>query len=201
MPLTSKQARFVDEYMVDMNATQAAIRAGYSAKTAGDIGRQLLRKTPVAVAIAERQRVLSERSGITAERVIDELAKIGFSDIRKLVKWRSNATVVGEDPDTGAEQMRAFNEVEIVDSSQIDDRTAAAISEVSQSKEGTLRVKLYDKQAALVSLGKHLGLFKEKVEVTGKDGGPIEVEEVSARELVEGRIARLAARKGQGEGS
>jgi len=196
MPLTDKQARFVDEYMVNMNATQAAIRAGYSAKTAGDIGRQLLRKTLVAVAISERQRALSERTGVTAERVIEELSKIGFSDIRNVVRWGEAVAV--KDPDTG--EVTIANGVALVASDQLTAEAAACISEVSQGQSG-LKVKLHDKRAALVDLGKHLGLFKDRVEHTGKDGGPIEVEEVNARELVTSRIARLTARSGQGGGS
>lgn len=175
MSLTAKQARFVDEYMVDLNATQAAIRAGYSAKTAGDIGRQLLRKTPVAVAIAERQRAISERTGVTAERVIEELAKIGFSDIRKVVTWGDAVAIT--DPDTG--DVTIANGVALVAADDLDDGAAACIAEVSQAKDGALKVKLHDKRAALVDLGKHLGLFKDKVEVTGKDGGPIETREMT----------------------
>jgi len=196
MSLTAKQARFVEEYMIDLNATQAAIRSGYSAKTAGDIGRQLLRKTPVALAISERKRALSERTGVTAERIIEELAKIGFSDIRNVVRWGEAVAV--KDPDTG--EVTIANGVALVDSDQLTPAAAACIAEVSQGQSG-LKVKLHDKRAALVDLGKHLGLFKERVEHTGKDGGPIEVEEVSARELVTSRIARLTARSGQGESS
>jgi phage terminase small subunit len=63
----------------------------------------------------------------------------------------------------------------LVDSNRIDDETAGAISEISQSKDGALKVKLHDKQAALVNLGRHLGMFPTKVELTGKGGGPVEV--------------------------
>ncbi|WP_332116057.1 terminase small subunit [Azorhizobium caulinodans] len=153
--LTDKQARFVEEYMIDLNATQAAIRSGYSAKTAADIGRQLLRKTPVALAIAERQRALSEQTGVTAERIIEELAKIAFYDIRKAVRW-------GRAPD-GEEAYP----VELVPSEQIDDATAAAVAEVSLTQSG-VKIKMHDKRAALVDLGKHLGMFKERVEHSGE---------------------------------
>lgn len=167
MPLTDKQARFVEEYMVDLNATQAAIRSGYSARTAADIGRQLLRKTPVAVAIAERQTALSERTGVTAERVIAELAKIAFCDIRKAVRWGSVPSGEGSG---GAYP------VELVPSESIDDDTAAAVSEVSLTQTG-VKIKMHDKRAALVDLGKHLGMFRERVEHTGADGGPIRMEQ------------------------
>ena len=167
MSLTAKQARFVDEYMVDLNATQAAIRAGYSAKTAADIGRQLLRKTPVAGAIAERQRAVSERTGVTAERVIEELAKIGFANMKDYMR-------VGVDGDP------------YLDFSALTRDQAAALSEVTVEdfKDGRgedardvrrVKFKLHDKRAALVDLGKHLGLFKDKVELTGPNGDPLRV--------------------------
>ena len=170
--LTAKQARFVDEYMVDLNATQAAIRSGYSPKTAGDIGRQLLRKTPVAIAIAERQRAVSERTGVTVERVISELAKIGFSDIRNVVNWGDAVGV--KDPETG--EVLITNGVALIPASDLNEDAAACIAEISQTREGVMKVKLHDKRAALVDLGKHLGMFKDTVELTGKDGGPIQTE-------------------------
>lgn len=195
MSLTDKQARFVDEYMVDLNATQAAIRAGYSAKTAADIGRQLLRKTPVAVAIAERQRALSERTGVTAERVIEELAKIGFANMLDYMRSNPNG-----DP--------------YLDFSQITREQAAALAEVTVEdfKDGRgedardvrrVKFKLHDKRAALVDLGKHLGLFKEKVEVTGKDGGAVEVQVDAAFAELVGALegaARARASRPRGEG-
>ena len=159
MTLTAKQARFVDEYMVDLNATQAAIRSGYSAKTASDIGRQLLRKSPVAGAIAERQRALSERTGVTAERIIEELAKLGFSNMLDYITIGSNG-----DP--------------FVDLSKLNRDQAAAIAEVTVEdfRDGRgedardvrrVKFKLHDKRAPLVDLGKHLGMFKEQVEMSG----------------------------------
>jgi phage terminase small subunit len=171
MSLTNRQQRFVDEYLIDLNATQAARRAGY--RSAEVEGCRLLKNAKVAHAVAKAQAERAERTGVTADRVISELAKIGFSDIRKAIKWRSNVTVVGTDPDTNAEQLRAFNEVAIVDSNDIDDETAAAIAEISQTDKGGLKVKLHDKRAALVDLGKHLGLFKERVEHTGAEGAPL----------------------------
>jgi len=193
MALTNKQARFVEEYMVDLNATQAAIRAGYSAKTAADIGRQALRKTPVALAIAERQRAISERTGVTAERVIEELAKIGFANMQDYMRANADGDPYLDFSNLTRDQAAALAEVTVEDFKDGRGEDARDVRRV--------KFKLHDKRAALVDLGKHLGLFKERVEHTGKDGGPIEVEEVSARELVTSRIARLTARSGQGEGS
>lgn len=79
MSLTPKQARFVEEYLIDLNATQAAIRAGYSKKTAGQIGDQNLKKLHISKSIQEAQAKRSERTEITQDRVLQELARIAFS--------------------------------------------------------------------------------------------------------------------------
>ena len=76
MALTAKQAAFVQEYLVDLNATQAAIRAGYSAKRAGEIGYQLLQKTPIQEAIKAAMGERGERTHITQDFVLSELYKI-----------------------------------------------------------------------------------------------------------------------------
>ena len=78
MALTEKQQRFVDEYLIDLNATQAAIRAGYSVKTADKQGWQLLEKTRIAEAISEKMAERSRRTGVNQDRVVMELAKIAF---------------------------------------------------------------------------------------------------------------------------
>jgi phage terminase small subunit len=172
MSLTPKQQRFVEEYLIDLNATQAAIRAGYSSKTAMEQGYQLLRKTSVAGAIAEAQAELARRTEITQEKVLAELAKIGFADMRKLLRWTGNLPKMDETTaeQTGEVEISVANFVQLFDSDQLDDDIAAAISEISQTKDGALKVKLHDKQAALVAIGRHLGMFKDKIEHTGKDG-------------------------------
>lgn len=78
--LTAKQQRFVEEYLVDLNATQAAIRAGYKAKTAAVIGSENLKKPYVKAEIQKRQQEKSNKTGITQERVLNELAKVAFAD-------------------------------------------------------------------------------------------------------------------------
>lgn len=85
MALTAKQQRFVDEYLIDLNATQAAIRASYSKKTARQIADQNLSKLDIKAAIEKRMQSRSDRTGITQDKVLRKLAKIGFSDIRKVV--------------------------------------------------------------------------------------------------------------------
>lgn len=85
MRLTPKQQRFIEEYPVDLNATQAAIRSGYSRKTAFVIGYENLRKPHIKAAIEKKLTALSRKAGITAERVLNELAIIAFSNIFDLI--------------------------------------------------------------------------------------------------------------------
>lgn len=191
MSLTAKQQRFVKEYLVDLNATQAAVRAGYSAKTAAEIGAENLRKPQIAEEVTKRQGKISERLEITQEMVVAELAKIGFSDIRKAVKWFSQSNVAFADSEMegeledGTVRVAVANQVELISSDDIDDQTAAAIAEVSMNAQGGLKVKFHDKQTALVNLGKHLGMFKETVKVEGLEDLAAAI--ADARQRVEGR--------------
>lgn len=160
--LTPKQQRFVDEYLVDLNATQAAIRAGYSPKTAGQIGERLLKKVEIQQALAKRMKAREQRTEVTQDRVVKELAKVAFGDPRNVMTWGPGG-------------------VKLKDSAELTDDEAAFVSEVSETTTehgGSLKLKTNDKLKALELLGKHLGMFKEKVEVTGKDGGPVESQTV-----------------------
>lgn len=161
--INARQARFVDEYLIDLNATQAAIRAGYSQKTAEQLGFQLLQKTLVQAAIAKRMKDREKRTEITQDRVLREFAKLGFADIRNAVTWGETQIRVIDSEDGATE---VYHGIALKASSEIDDDTAAAIAEVSQSAQG-IKVKLHDKRAALVDIGKHLGMFKEKLELSG----------------------------------
>jgi len=169
--VTPKQKRFIDEYLIDLNATQAAIRAGYSSKTASVIGDENLRKPYIQAELSARMKDREKRTEITQDRVLNELAKIGFADIRKAVQWGDGLSV--QDPESG--EIVISNGVSLIGSEQIDNDTAAAISEISQTAQG-LKIKMHDKKGALVDIGRHLGMFKDKVELTGKDGGPVIVE-------------------------
>jgi len=160
MAMTDQKRRFVDAYLVDPNGTKAAIAAGYSPKTAAAQASRLLKDVDVAAAIERGRKLLAVRSGITPEMVLAELAKLGFSDIRQIIQWRANVQQMAEDPDTGEPVLQVNNEVVITDSAKLSPEAAAAIAEVSQSKDGTLRVKMHDKLAALVKIGQHLGMFR-----------------------------------------
>lgn len=174
--LTPKQQRFVEEYLVDLNATQAAIRAGYSPKTAGQIGEKLLKKAEIREALAERMKARQQRTEVTQDRVVKELAKIAFGDPRNVMTWGPSG-------------------VTLKASAELTDDEAAFVSEVSETTTehgGSLKLKTNDKLKALELLGRHLGMFKEKVEVTGKDGGPVESKTVTVDDAaIEAAVARL----------
>lgn len=145
--MTKKQKRFVEEYLIDLNATQAAIRAGYSPKTAKDIGCENLAKPNISDAIDKAMAERSRRTGINQDRILLELARIGLAKITDVV-----------DPDTGKIRPDASE----------DDLACIQSIKIKPNEFGTEReVKLYDKKSALVDLGKHLGLFKDKVELGG----------------------------------
>jgi len=176
--LTPKQQRFVDEYLIDLNATQAAIRAGYSAKTANEQAARLLAKASVQAAIAERQQALREKTEVTQEMVIRELAKIAFGDQRRVMAWGPDG-------------------VKLRPSTELTPDEAAAVAEVSETVTaagGTLKLKTHDKVGALKLLGEHLGMFKQKVELTGKDGGPVETRE--ERDLTDDELSAELKRRG-----
>lgn len=165
MALNLKQRRFVDEYLIDLNATQAAIRAGYSGKTAQEQASRLLSNVMVQDELSKRIAEREKRTEITQDAVLRELAKIGFADIRKAVKWGDGIAVLDED----SGDMVAVNGVALVGSEHIDDDTAASISEISQTAQG-IKIKMHDKRAALVDIGRHLGMFKDKVDMTLQGG-------------------------------
>lgn len=158
MALTAKQQRFVDEYLIDLNATQAAIRAGYSEKTARSISNENLTKPDIQAAIEKGMQARSGRVEITQDMVLRELAKIGFSDIRKVVRWGETQVRMIDGEDDGPEDMVPYHGLALIDSTEIDDNIAGAIAEVSQTRDG-LKVKLHDKKGALVDIGRHLGMF------------------------------------------
>jgi phage terminase small subunit len=163
--LTPKQAQFVAEYLVDLNATQAAIRAGYSARNADKIGPELLGKTRVAAAIREAQDAREKRTTVTADRVVAELAKLAFSNIEDFTQLVGGERV----PDMSRatrDQLAAV--AEIVVDEYVDGRGEGA-RDVKR-----VRFKLADKRAALVDLGRHLGMFVDRHEHSGPAGGPIE---------------------------
>jgi phage terminase small subunit len=176
MKLTAKQQAFIREYLVDFNATQAAIRAGYSKKTAQVISTENLSKPIIQEAIQKEIKKRNDRIEVTQEMVINELAKIAFSNMGKLAQWTASGVSFIPSEDLTADEIA----------------TVAEVSETTTMTGGSLKIKQYDKIKALDLLGKHLGMFTQKVEVTGKDGQPININTIDAGD-VRSRLLSVAA--------
>lgn len=153
MALRGKQQRFVDEYLVDRNATQAAIRAGYSAKTAYSIGEENLRKPEVKKAIEIGEAELAERTKITQDMVMKELAKIGFSNMLDYITITDGGNPITDFSALTPDQAAAISEI------TVEEYTEGRGDDARNVKR--TKFKLSDKRAALVNMGKHLGMFKD----------------------------------------
>jgi phage terminase small subunit len=162
--LSPKQAKFVSEYLIDLNATQAAIRAGYSAKTADVQGPRLLGNVGVAAAIQEAQGRVEAKAEITQARVLTELALLAFSDLTHYVVDDNGDVKLAEGAPDGA--MRALQSIK----RKITSRKVGDEWETTRDVE----IRLWDKPGPLKLAGRHVGLFADKVELTGPNGGPIE---------------------------
>lgn len=151
--MTKKQKRFVDEYLIDLNATQAAIRAGYKAKNgqrASEIGHELLQKTPVSEAISEAIAERSKRTGINADRVLLELARIAFVNADDVI----NAKDATLKEDASRDDLAAIQSVKVK----------------SFGEDGIEReIKLADKLKALDMLGRHLAMWNDKLQLSGME--------------------------------
>lgn len=148
--LTPKQQCFVAEYLVDLNITAAALRAGYSTRTAAQVGYQLMQKSAVQEAIQNAMDDRAKRTTVTQDKVIAELAKIAFAN------GADFAQVVTLKP--GEPGRPGVQIVELTDTSSLDADQRAAISSIEETKYG-IKVSTYDKVRALELLGRHLGMF------------------------------------------
>lgn len=153
--LTPKQALFVREYLVDLNATQAAIRAGYSPETAESQGSRLLRKVKVREAIEEANEERLERVEVAADEVLRELKRIGLSDIVDIFDEEGRLLPFTQIP---KDTRRAISAIKV--KSYTEPGSGEDPVEV-----WTTEIKLWDKPGALSLLGKHLKLFTEKLEL------------------------------------
>lgn len=149
-PLNPKQARFVREYITSRNGEQAAIKAGYPAKTARSKAAHLLTNVNVKVAIQDQQDALAQRSLITAERVLREIALLAFSDIGEVFADDGSLIPVKNLPPS---IRRAIASVKV--RKAMEDKEPIEIIEY----------KLWDKGAAQDRLSRHLGLFMEQSDI------------------------------------
>lgn len=148
--MTKKQKRFVEEYLIDLNATQAAIRAGYSPETAGSIGGENLKKPEISSAISKAMAERSKRTGINQDRVLRELAKIAFVNAVEVIDPKTAKIRDGALPEDTA----AIQSIKVKES----------FSENGQMMEREIRMA--DKLKALELLGKHLGMYQNNINVS-----------------------------------
>lgn len=149
MALTPKQQRFVEEYLVDLNATQAAIRAGYAPNAANEQAARLLANASISTAVCAAQAKRSERVGIEADRVVKEFISLAIYD----------PADIASQPMTGP-----------LDIPKLPEHVRRAIVGWGWDKSGNFTLKLADKKGALDSLARHLGMFvdKSEVKITGE---------------------------------
>ncbi len=144
-----KREAFCREYLLDLNGTQAAVRAGYSPRTANEQAARLLADVSVAARVAELKAARAERTETDADRVIAELKRIAFADRRRLFAWGPDG-------------------VRLIPSDQLDPADAAIVTEITETTTeggGSIRLKTADKLGALTLLGRHLGLFADKLKL------------------------------------
>ena len=159
MKLTEKQKRFCEEYLIDLNGTQAYIRTGYSAKkecTARVESSKLLTKPNIQAYISELRESQSERTEITADKVLAELAAIAFTDHAELVRVIHKQIT---DIETGTTEECAV--VDLTDTDKLSAMAKKSISGIKRGKNG-VEVSSYDKIRALELIGKHIGMFNDK---------------------------------------
>jgi phage terminase small subunit len=167
-PLSDKQRRFVAEYLVTLNATQAAIRAGYSEKTAGSQGERLLKNAEVQKSVQAGASKRLDKLELTGNRVLEEMARLGFSDVRE---WFDETGRLRPLHELGDNAAKAIASIEIVREKTT--RKEGETEEVTV-EERVVKVRAWDKVRALEMLGKYYGLLKDRVEHTGANGAPIE---------------------------
>jgi len=158
--LTAKQQRFVAEYLVDLNAKQAAIRAGYSPRSAETNGNRLLRNAQVAAAVEAAKAERQARTEITADAVLQRLAAVAFGDVRELFGEDGSLKPVGELSEAAAAMLASLDVVMTLN----DDGSVTRTS----------KVRLNDRLRALELLGKHLGMFEPKA-APGSAENPIQL--------------------------
>lgn len=170
--LTKKQQRFVEEYLIDLNATQAAIRAGYKRSEYTDTNAsKILENTSIREAIEKAMAERSKRTGINQDRVVQELARIAFVNPQEVIN-ADDGSVRGN---ASKDDLACIQAVKV------------KISESDKGKCTEREVRLNDKMKALELLGKHLGMFTEKVDVDINDSASSELAELLAQRKARGK--------------
>lgn len=161
--LTEKQKAFCEEYIIDFNGTQAAIRAGYSKKTASVTAAENLVKPNIQAYIQQLTAKRSKRTEITADNVLKEIARLAFSDIRETFSEQGNLI---NPKNMGDDMAAAVQSVDIVTTYEKDENGDSVPIQ-------TRKIKLADKTRNLELLAKHLGLLMDRVKVSGDNDNPL----------------------------
>lgn len=184
-PLTPQQALFVEEYLVDFNGTQAAIRAGYAVPSAAQQATDLLKRPHISLALKARAAQLLQRLDISQERTLEECRRIAFGDIRDLIKWTGNRTMFVPSDELSAAQAAMVSGVKARHTVKVDPNSGA------RTHRHELELKTYDKLNALQKLIRFHGMEAEIRMKHTHDLSP--VSEMSDEQLIE-RTLSLAGR-------
>ena len=186
--ITDKMKRFINEYLVDFNATQAAIRAGYSESTAQEQSSQLLARPDIRALIAEGQKAIAERTQSFQDDAVSELKIVGFSDLADFLTVK----------DGGIVEQKPFNELTKEQTKCI--KKIKQTLRSSHSADGTIlhqtaviEIELHDKLKALELLGRHLGMFNDSIRLKSEEPLPLTISfEVAPQ------VAEVIVTRGQG---
>jgi len=149
--LTPKQARFCSEYIVDLNGTQAAIRAGYSPNAANEIAAALLAKTSIQSSVSELQEDREKRTQITQDKVLSAHATIAFLDVKK-----------------------AFDENGVLlPANKLPPEVSRAVSAIETVDGKLTKLRFADRGKSLEMLGRHLGMDRRELQISGGDDRPV----------------------------
>lgn len=170
MSLNPKQQAFVNEYLKDLNGTQAAIRAGYSAKTANEQAAQLLAKLSIQEAIRAAQAARSERTKIDQDWVLKRWAAIADADITRVLEYSDGG--VSFKPSEDLEWADAYTITEVSCKESIKEDEGGKELVLNREK----KIKQADKLGALNAVAKHLGMLNEKLMVSGDAANPIKID-------------------------
>jgi len=186
--ITDKMRQFIDEYLIDLNGTKAAIRAGYSEATAQEQSSQLLARPDIRALIAEGQKAIAERTQSFQDDAVSELKIVGFSDLADFLTVK----------DGGIVEQKPFNELTKEQTKCIKKIRQTVRS--SHSADGTIlhqtaviEIELHDKLKALELLGRHLGMFNDSIRLKSEEPLPLTISfEVAPQ------VAEVIVTRGQG---
>ena len=172
--LTEKQKRFCDEYLIDLNATRA-YKAAYKTckkdETANVNGSRLLTNAKVKAYLEKRIKDREKRTEITQDKVLKELAKIGFSDTTdyaRIVERVGKNKIINDDGEVVGEEEYIYKTVDLSPTDHLTPDQRRVIESIKEGKYG-IELRLHDKVKALELIGKHLGMFTEKTELDAEE--------------------------------